>query len=253
MKIKTAIVDDETLGRERLRLLLAREADIEITGEFASGPEAVAGLSHAMPDLLFLDVQMPEMNGFEVLRSLGRENLPVVIFVTAYETHAVAAFEARALDYLLKPVKPSRFKQAIEQACERVATRRSGDISRRLLNLLDGRPPEPARLTRFSVKGNDRTIFIRAADVDFIEAAGNYVILHCGKETHILRETMSALEAQLSPDQFIRVSRASIVNIDRLKELQPMAQGEYTAMLRDGKRLTVTRGIRELEKRLKFA
>jgi len=253
MKIKAAIVDDEALGRERLRQLLGRESDIEITGEYASGPDAVAGLRRAMPDLLFLDVQMPEMSGFEVLQALGREPLPVVIFVTAHDTHAVAAFEARALDYLLKPVKPSRFKQAMAQARERVAARDTGELSRRMLALLEARTGTPNRLSRLAVKANDRTIFVRVAEVDWIEHAGNYAILHCGKETHLLRETMSALEASLPPDQFVRVSRSLMVNIDCIKELQPMARGEYTALLRDGHRLSVTRGIREIEMRLKFA
>jgi two-component system, LytTR family, response regulator len=252
MKIKVSIVDDEALGRERLRQLLSRESDMEIVGDYSSGSAAVAGIKDAMPDLLLLDVQMPEMNGFEVLQSLG-ELLPVVIFVTAHDNHAVAAFEARALDYVLKPVKPSRFKQALAQARERIASRDTGEISRRMLALLEGRTGAPGHLNRFAVRTNDRIIFVRVSEVDWIEHAGNYAVLHCGKQAHLLRETMSALEASLPPEQFVRVSRSSIVNIDCIRELQPMARGEYTALLRDGHRLSVTRGIRELETRLKFA
>lgn len=251
--ITALIVDDEPLARERIRSLLAKEPDIAIVAECADGEEAVAAIQQHAPDLLFLDVQMPEMNGFEVLDSLGAERLPVVIFVTAYDQHALKAFEAHALDYLLKPFKQSRFKQAVQRAREQLANQQAGAVSQRLLELLGERKPEAAHLTRLAVRVNDRVIFVKTDEIDWIEAAGNYLVVHAGKESHIVRETMTALETKLAPGRFLRISRSTIVNADRIKELQPLFHGEHVVVLRDGKQLTMTRGLREVQELLKFS
>lgn len=253
VKIKTLIVDDEPLARERIRTLLAKEPDIEIVGECADGDEALAAMKKHTTDLLFLDVQMPEMDGFELLSRLGKDALPVVIFVTAYDRHALKAFEVHALDYLLKPFKQSRFKEAVQRVREQIGRRQTDDVSKRLLQLLNERKPAPAYLNRLTVKENDRVLLVKISQIEWIESAGNYVVLHVGKQSHILRETLVALEAQLDPKQFLRINRSALVNLDQVRELQPLFKGEYVVVLQDGKQLPMTRGIRELEDRLKFS
>jgi len=253
MKIRALIVDDEPLARQRIRLLLRDEPDIELLGECASGPEALAAIQRDPPDLLFLDVQMPEMDGFALLSALRPEQVPVVIFVTAYDQHAVKAFEVKALDYLLKPFKPARFQETVQRARERLAAKlKDGPAVTALLELLGRRPGEGAYLTRLSVKTPDRILFLKTEQIDCIESAGNYVVVQVGKETHVLRETLNALETNLNPDQFLRISRSAIVNLDHIKELQPHFHGEHVVLLHNGKRLTMTRGLREVEKALKF-
>jgi len=253
VKIKTLIVDDEPLARERIRTLLAKEPDIEIAGECADGDEALAAMRKHAPDLVFLDVQMPEMDGFEVLRHLGKDVPPVVIFVTAYDQHAVKAFEVHALDYLLKPFKQSRFKEAVQRARDQIVHRQTGVVSKRLLQLLEERKPAAAYLSRLAVKEKERVLFVKTTQIEWIESAGNYVLLHVGKQTHIVRETLTALETQLDPKQFLRISRSTLVNLDCVRELQPMFKGEYVVVLHDGRQLAMTRGIREVEARLKFS
>lgn len=244
------IVDDEPLGRERIRSLLAGEADVEVVGEAEDGEAAVESIRSLKPDLVFLDIQMPGLDGFGVLARL-KPPLPMVVFVTAYDQHAVQAFERHALDYLLKPARPARVQEAVQRARERLATRNPTVIPAQLLELLAGRAAEKPRLTRFPVRGNERTTFIKVAAVDWIEAAGNYVILHVGKETHILRDTLAALEEQLPPG-FLRVSRSALVNLDRVREVQAMTAGEHVLILQDGRQVPMTRGIREVEDRLRF-
>jgi two-component system LytT family response regulator len=253
MKIKTLIVDDEPLARERIRTLLAKEPDIEIAGECANGDDALAAMKKRPVDLLFLDVQMPEMDGFEMLGRLGKDALPAVIFVTAYDQHALRAFEVHALDYLLKPFKQSRFKEAVQRVREQVGRRQSDDVSKRLLQLLADRKPAPAYLHRLTVKENERVVLVKASQIEWIESAGNYVVLHVGKQNHILRETLAALEAQLDPKLFLRISRSTLVNLDQVRELQPLFKGEYAVVLHNGKQLPMTRGIRELEEKLRFS
>ena len=253
VKIKTLIVDDEPLARERIRSLLAKEADIEIVGECANGHEALAAMKKQPADLLFLDVQMPEMDGFDLLSRLGRDALPAVVFVTAYDQHAVKAFEVHALDYLLKPFKQSRFKEAVQRVRDQIGRRQAGDVSSRLLQLLEERKPAPAYLCRLTVKENDRVLLLKVNQIEWIESAGNYVVLHVGRQSHILRETLAALEAQLDPKLFLRISRSSLVNLDQVSELQPLFKGEYVVVLLNGKQLPMTRGIRELEERLRFS
>lgn len=258
MKIRALIVDDEPLARQRVRLLARDEPGLEIIGECASGKDALAAIERDLPDLLFLDVQMPEMDGFEVLERLPRERLPVVVFTTAYDQHAVRAFEAHALDYLLKPFKPERFKDAVARAREHLANQQASSAARGLLDLLAVRQSVPAAtavtnfLTRLTIKTDDKMVVIKTADIDSIESAGNYVAVNIGNQSHILRETLNALETQLDPEKFLRVSRSAIVNLDRVKELQPMFKGEHIIVLQNGKRLAMTRGLREVEQALRF-
>jgi two-component system, LytTR family, response regulator len=250
MKIRALIVDDEPLARQRVRLLLGDEPDVEIVGECDSGVEAVSQIQKAKPDLLFLDVQMPEMDGFEVLRTIPGELLPVVIFTTAYDQHALRAFDAHAMDYLLKPFKPERFKQAVQRAREHLADKHAGNAARGLLELLAERPAASPCLSRLAVKTTDRVIFVSVEDIETIEAAGKYAVVHVGKDNHILRETMSNLEAKLPPDRFLRISRSVIVNIDRIQEFQPMFKGESVIVLKNGKRFPTTRGAREIQEKM---
>jgi two-component system LytT family response regulator len=251
MKIRTLLVDDEPLGRDRLRTLLASESDIEIVGEAEDGESAVERIAALKPDLVFLDIQMPGLDGFGVVRQL-KGHVPLIVFVTAYDEHAIRAFDEHALDYLLKPARPARLKDAVQRARERLASRTAMVLPPQLLELLNQRSPEPPRVTRFPVRTNERTTFIKVTAVDWIEAAGNYVILHVGKETHILRDTLAALEGQL-PHNFLRVSRSAVINLDRVRELQSMTAGEHVVLLQDGRQIPMTRGIREVEERLRFS
>jgi two-component system LytT family response regulator len=259
MKIRAFIVDDEPLARQRIRDLARNEPMLQLTGECASAVEALAEIQRLEPDLIFLDIQMPEMNGFELLQKLPRERLPLVIFTTAFDKHAVRAFEAHALDYLLKPFEPERFKAAVARAHEHLANRQASAAARGLLDLLAaGQNALPAAnskpyLTRLTVKADDKVVVIKVTDIDSIESAGNYVAVHVGKESHILRETLNGLEAQLDPESFLRVSRSAIVNLDRVRELQPMFKGEHIVVLQNGKRILMTRGLlRDVEKALRF-
>lgn len=247
MNIRTLIIDDEPLARTRIKNLLATEPDVTVMAECANGSEAIEAVTTHSPDLLFLDIQMPEINGFDVLRAIGPDRVPAVIFVTAYDQHALQAFEVHALDYLLKPFKQSRFKSAVQRAREHLAKQAPGESDVRLVNLLEQLRPASGQLTRFVIKTASRMILLKARDVDWIESAANYALLHVGQETHLLRETMRSLEERLAPNQFQRISRSAIVNLDRIKEFQPMAKGEYVITLTNGKQLSMTRGIRELQ------
>jgi two-component system LytT family response regulator len=251
--LRTLIVDDEPLGRERIRSLLAQEPDVEVVAECADGPAAVTSIRQHSPDLVFLDVQMPGMDGFEVLRSLQKETLPLVVFVTAYDRHALQAFEVHALDYLLKPFKQARFRETVEHARQTLATRLAGDASKKLLALLGSAGPPSERLSRIPVKTGERVLFVNIDEVDYIESAGNYVVIHTAKENHVVRETLTALEEKLDPRGFIRVSRSALVNAGRIKELQPLFKGDYVVVLQNGKQVPMTRGLREVQDLLKFA
>lgn len=257
MKMRALIVDDEPLGRQRIRLLAREEPELEIVAECDSAADALAKIARLSPDLLFLDVRMPEMDGFELLEKLPRERLPVVIFTTAYNTHAVRAFEAHALDYLVKPFQPERFKEAVARAHEHLVTRQVSSAAQGLLDLLANRQSSPVvatlYLTRLTVKDGDKVSVIKSAEIDSIESAGNYVSVNVGKQSHILRQSLNSLEKQLDPEQFLRVSRSAIVNLDRVKELQPMFKGEHIIILQNGKRLGMARGLfRGVEQALRF-
>ncbi|PWU16824.1 MAG: DNA-binding response regulator [Verrucomicrobia bacterium] len=250
MTIRILIVDDEPLARERIRSLLKSETGVEIVGEAASGVEALACIRKHSPDLVFLDVQMPGMGGFEMLAALGEEQLPLVIFVTAYDQHALKAFEVHALDYLLKPFKPARFKQTLERARQELATKEAGTISENLLDLLRQHKPKPERLTRLAVRIGERVVFVKIHEVSHIEAAGNYLVLHVGKESHIIRDTLGALQEKLDPRQFLRISRSTLVNVDQIKEMRPFFKGEHVVILLNGKELAMTRGFKEVREAL---
>ena len=270
MKIRTLIVDDEPLARQRVRKLLEADSDISILGECSDGKQAVAELRKLRPDLVFLDVQMPVLDGFGVLQSLVGTEMPVVIFVTAHDRYALKAFEVHALDYLLKPFDRVRFGAALERAKAHVRQGSAVALEDRLEKLMqtlappDSHPlaykgrgetespmPQTAlgdagrRLERLMVKSDGRIYFVRIDDVDWIEAAGNYVRLHVGKENHLLRETLTALDKKLDPARFVRIHRSTIVNLERIRELQPAFHGDYVIVLQDGTELAVSRGFRD--------
>lgn len=247
MKIRVLVVDDEPLARERLRKLLQSEPETEFIGECADGASAVKTIRSQSPDLIFLDVQMPELDGFGVLSQLGSEKTPAVVFTTAHDQFALRAFEIHAVDYLLKPFDKGRFQTALRRAIDQVRRHQTGDLSQRLSALLADVQSEPKSkyATRIAVKSSGRVVFVKVDDIDWIEAADNYVSLHVGAEEHLHRETMSALEAQLPPAKFMRISRSTIVNVDRIKELQPLFHGEYAVTLRNGAKLTLSRSYRD--------
>ena len=250
-KIRTLVVDDEPLARERLTALLAAEADIEVVGQCRDGEEAVTAIVDHTPDLVFLDVQMPALNGFEVIEAVGSEKMPLIIFVTAYDQHALKAFQVRALDYLLKPFDRERFQDALQRARTQIQREETGDIGRRLLALVKDLRRDQPKTDRLVVKSGGRLFFLRTDEVDWIEASGNYVRLHVGPVSHLLRETMNAIEGRLDGEKFFRIHRSRIVNMERIQEMQPWLNGEYAVVLRDGTRLTLSRGYREkLQERL---
>ncbi|HWN99529.1 MAG TPA: LytTR family DNA-binding domain-containing protein [Blastocatellia bacterium] len=242
--IRTLIVDDESLARERIREMLEADPEIEIVGDCANGEEAILAISSLKPDLIFLDVEMPGIDGFEVLESLDPSQMPAVVFVTAYDQYAVRAFEIYALDYLLKPFDRERFQRAVSHAKEQLL-KTSDAMSERILNALEQIKTRPVHLERLVIKMNGHVFFVKAEEIDWLEAEGNYVRLHAGKESYLLRDTISALEAQLDPKQFLRVHRSAIVNIDRIQELQPWFHGEYRIIMREGVQLTLSRSYRE--------
>ena len=244
-RIRTVIVDDEPIARARVLSLLDEEPDIEVVGECSNGPDAVSTIAETAPDLVFLDVQMPEMDGFEVARSLGADRLPAVVFVTAFDQYALRAFEIHALDYLLKPFSAQRFKASLSHVRQQFAQRRATTLGRQVLDMLPNAQPREPLKDRLVVKSSGRIHFVRIADIDWCEAAGNYVCLHVGAQSHLVRETMSRLEAQLDPRQFVRIHRSTIVNFDRIEELRSSLNGEHAVVLRDGRRLTLSRGYRD--------
>lgn len=271
MSMRVLIVDDEPIARRRISRLLRLEDDVEILDEVGSGAEAVAAIRESHPDLVFLDVQMPDMDGFGVVSSLDEAQLPQVVFVTAYNEYAVKAFDVNAVDYLLKPFDPERFKAAFQKARSQMEQKTSAESGRRIKALLEevlgeeraqalaqrstngngGGTPAPisvprARwLDRLMVKHDGRVFFVKVADVDYFEASGNYVRVHVGRGSHLIRETMHGIEAQLEPNQFARIHRAVIVNLDRIRELQPWFAGDYIVILRDGRQLKLSRTYRE--------
>jgi len=243
-RIRTLIVDDEPIARARVLSLLLEEPDVDVVGECASGSQAVSFIRSQSPDLVFLDIQMPEMDGFEVARALQPERMPALVFVTAFDQYALRAFECHALDYLLKPFSAQRFKSALSHARQQLAQRQATTLGRQLLEILpEMRPREPVR-DRLVVRSSGRVYFVRITDIDWCEAAGNYVSLHVGSQSHLTRETMSRLESQLD-QRFVRIHRSTIVNVDRVQELRSSFNGEHVLLLRDGTRLTLSRGYRD--------
>jgi two-component system LytT family response regulator len=243
MKIKTLIVDDEELARERLRGLLTQEPEIDLVGEAGDGRTALEAIHELKPQLVFLDVQMPELTGFEVLENLPETDRPNVVFVTAHDKFALKAFDVHAIDYLLKPFDKDRFKTALKRALDKIKTHRAGGSDEKVTSLLSEVKSKP--LDRLMVKTDGRMLLIKVDDIDWVEAADNYVSLHVGNDSHLMRETMTSLEQRLSPEKFMRISRSTIVNVERIKELQPMFHGEYVVILRNGAKLTLSRTYRD--------
>jgi two-component system, LytTR family, response regulator len=253
--IRALIIDDEPAARDAIRSLLAGDADIHIVGECADGHTALRAIANTSPDLLFLDVQMPEMDGFTMLRQLDPARLPVVVFVTAFDQYALQAFDVHATDYLLKPFDDDRFRDAVARAKQSVRAGQLGRLSEELRALLDGvAPAGPGHRTaaaagpylkRLVIKSGGRVTLLNVRDIDWIEAEGDYVKIHVAKAWHLLRETMKRLETQFDPGRFVRIHRSTIVNVERIKELQPYFRGEYVVILQDGKSLKLSRGYKE--------
>jgi two-component system LytT family response regulator len=247
MTLRTLVVDDEPVARRRLRRLLRHDADVQIVGECGDGAAAVEAVRALVPDVVLLDVQMPELDGFGFLQTLAPEEIPVVIFVTAYDRYAVRAFDVHALDYLLKPVDGERLERAMARARIRVADRRGSPARHaddRIMELLTELTSERRYLTRIPVRTEGRLIVVPLSGVDWVAAADNYVTLHAGTQSHMVRETMGRLERELDPDCFVRIHRSTIVRIDRVKELIPDFHGDYTVILKNGTRLTLSRTYR---------
>jgi two-component system LytT family response regulator len=244
-KIRALIVDDEPLAREGILIRLKQAPDVEVIGECGNGREAVTVIRREVPDLVFLDIQMPRLDGFGVVEAVGVRQMPHVIFVTAYDEHALRAFEVSALDYLLKPIDGGRFFEALERARSRIRGENLGAVSERLHKMMAALRVERNYLERLSIKSAGRITFLGVDEIDWIEAADNYVQVHAGRESHLLHATMNSLESRLDPNKFLRIHRSAIVNIGRIKELHPMFHGEYRVILIDGTRLTSGRSYRE--------
>ena len=243
--IRTLIVDDEPLARARLRRLLGEFADVEIVGESGDGRDAVLAVERDAPDLVLLDVQMPELNGFEVLAALPPEHTPAIVFVTAYDEFALRAFDVHAVDYLLKPVDAERLARALERV--RATLRRRADAApdERLIALLRELRTRPAYLDRVAVRVDQRLLLVRTPQIDWIEGEGNYVRLHIGKQSLLMREKMGVLENRLDPGAFVRIHRSTIVNLERVAVVEPLIDGDFVFVLADGRRLTSTRMYRD--------
>lgn len=248
--MKVAIVDDEPLARERIRTLLAHEADVEVVAECGEGRLAVEAVQALRPDLLFLDVQMPGMDGFDVLTALGVPRLPITIFVTAYDRYAIQAFEVNAVDYLLKPFSPKRLRAALDRARRELEKADGQEVGQRLVSMLEHIGGAKKYQRQLVVKQAGRIVFVRVEEIDWIEAEGNYVRLHAGGTSYLIRETMKGIETKLDPEQFVRIHRSTIVQADRIRELQPLFHGEHAVILRNGVRLVASRGPDNRLKRL---
>lgn len=245
MSIRVLLTDDEVLARERLRNLLQDEPDVEIVAECSDGSTAISLIRDEKPDLVFLDIQMPETDGFGVIAELGPDEMPLAIFVTAYDRYAMKAFEVHALDYLLKPVGKERLRESLDHARRQLTQPSNAAFHRRLVDMLqemDSRRKTPERIV---IKSDGEIVCLKPHEIDWAESAGNYVCLHVGAATHILRETITALESRLGQRQFLRVHRSTLVNVDRIKTLRPSLYGDYAILLRDGTKLTLSRGFRE--------
>jgi len=244
VSIRCLIVDDEPLSRERVAALLRTLPDADIVGTCENGADAVESIGELAPDLVFLDVQMPELDGFGVLASVARDRMPEVIFVTAHDKYALKAFEVHAQDYLLKPFDPDRLFDAFRRAAERIRQSRMGGSNARLLALIDDIERVRSHRTRVPIKSDGRVTFLPVEEIDWIESSDNHVKIHAKGETHVLRRTLQSMQASLSPTDFVRVHRSSIVNVTRIEEIQPWFNGEYIVVLRDGTKVQSSRGYR---------
>lgn len=242
--LRVLVVDDEKWARRRVVALLQDEPDLDIVGECSCGEDAVASIIELEPDVVFLDIQMDGMDGFDVIDAVGIDRMPVVIFATAYDSYAVRAFEAHAIDYLLKPLREDRLRQSVGRARQEVEHRSRGP-SQELGALLEQIRTRTGHLKRIAVSSADRITILPVSEVSWFEAAGNYVKLHVGDRHHLARRTMKELQSRLDPEQFVRVHRSAIVNIDRVRELQPWFRGEQVLILDDDTRITIGRRFRE--------
>ncbi len=245
MRIKTLVVDDEPLARDRIKDLLEEESEFDLVGESCNGFEAVKHISEKQPDLVFLDVQMPEMDGFEVLDTINSEDMPHIIFITAYDQYALRAFEVHALDYLLKPFDQKRFRKSILRAKEQIDQSNSATITDRFHELIQELKPNQRYMERLVIKSEGRIFFVKTDEISWIEAAGNYVTVHVNGEEHLIRDTMNSMERKLNPEKFMRIHRSRIVNIEHVKEIQPFYNGENLIILNNGTELTLSRKYRE--------
>ena len=238
--MKVVVVDDEPLARDGIRLLLERDPEVTVAGE-ATGTDATALIARTRPDILFLDIQMPEVDGFALLEQIGADAVPAIVFVTAFDRYALKAFEVHALDYLLKPFDDARFAKALEHAKERVRAQKRGEVDARISELLAERA---SAVQRFLIPVREKTIVVNASDIDWIEAADYYVSLHVAVASHLLRRTMDEIEKQLDPRQFFRVHRSAIVNIDRVREIHPLFRGDCALVLSNGQKVKLSRSRR---------
>jgi two-component system LytT family response regulator len=244
-RIKVLIADDELLARKFIRRMLKQDPEVEIVAECNNGAEAVTMIRKEKPDLVFLDVQMPELNGFAVLDAVKLDHLPEIIFTTAYESYAIRAFELHALDYLLKPFDQVRFKAALRYAKERFHAQQDETKHLQIGTLLESIRAQQQYLDRVIIRADGRITFLHVREIDWIEADDKYVHLHTGKGTRMVRQTLTTMETQLDPKKFVRVHRSTMVNVDRIKELQPLFNGEHSLVLEDGTRLTLSRKYKE--------
>jgi len=250
MRVRALIVDDEPLARRGIRRFLRNDPETDVVGECRDGESAVTAILSKKPNLVFLDVQMPEMDGFAVVHRVGPDRMPTAIFVTAYDQYALSAFEAHAIDYLLKPVGQQRFAKALEKAKERIAERSSHDLSERMIAMLERIQKREEYLEHLPVSGNGRIHLVRTKEIDWIEADGNYAILHFGTRTLEIRETLTSLEVKLNPRDFLRIHRSTIVNANAIKEVQSWFHGYHLVMLQNGQELRMSRYQSEVAERL---
>lgn len=243
--MRTVIVDDEPLARDKLKVFLARHPELELVGEASDGVEAVAVINRLRPALVLLDIQMPELSGLEVISALEQDPLPQIVFITAYDQYAVKAFELGAVDYLLKPVAPDRFDLAMKRALENQQVNKPDELTERLSRALEAMAPGRPRLERFLVKERDRSRFVQLNEIDWIETAGNYLKLHTRNESHLIRATMTEVEGRLDPKAFARIHRTVIVNLVRVRYLEPWSHGDQRVVLENGERLTLSRRYRD--------
>jgi two-component system, LytTR family, response regulator len=250
--IRCLIVDDEPLAREAIRTCASFDPSLQIIGEASDGDDAVSAIQQDSPDLVFLDVQMPGMDGFEVLQALEARGLkiPVTVFITAYDQYALRAFEAQALDYLLKPIDEKRFRRALAAAKSRIASEKNWFTAEELVQRLEQSGILRRPMARLPVKSNGRIVFVRLDEIEWIEAEGNYLRLHLEDESYLLRETMNSFEARVDPQHFMRIHRSAIANIDCIKDVQPWFTGEYVVRMKSGKELTLSRKYRDNLRRL---
>jgi two-component system, LytTR family, response regulator len=253
MSIRALVVDDEPLARRAIRRFVGKHVGVDVIGECGDGESAVRAIRERNPDLVFLDIQMPEMDGFQVLSEVGANKMPVTIFVTAYDRYALRAFDANAIDYLLKPIGKERFERALTRAKQRIDGRLNDNDAHRIESSLERFAAARTYPGRLAIPKNGRVLFVATKDIDWIEAEGNYVRLHVGNREHEFRETLAGLEEKLNPSEFLRIHRSTIVNIQRIKEIQAWFHGHHRVLLEDGTELRMSRYQREIARKLGLA